>query len=78
MGLRRFLENDMADPYDTMRMALIVARQQLQNIMLERRDDYADWARNEAEAGFNAADAALENPAGFKTDMMPAYCSINA
>ena len=72
----------MADPYDVLRMALISCRQRLQNMQLERREDYADWARNQAEAGFNEADAALENPAGFKmagdkAPGMPASVSIN-
>lgn len=77
MGSRRYLENDMTQPYDVMRMALISARQRFQNMMLNNGD-----LRDQARQGFNETDAALENPSGFKkagdtAPGMPSSVSVN-
>ena len=68
----------MTEPYDVLRMALISSRQRFQNMMHMDHGDLRDQARQ----GFNETDAALENPAGFKTagdkaPGMPASASVN-
>ena len=70
----------MTEPYDVMRMALISSRQRFQNMMRAGVPgaDLLDQARQ----GFNETDAALENPAGFKTagdsaPGMPSSVSVN-